>query len=90
MADPILTTEQVDALLKKLSTDETYRELFQSDLEAAFKQLPGAPKPPANLPPGCCLRPIQLASPEQLAATRNAIRDHFLSKAPQQPHILEA
>ncbi len=84
-----LNAEQIDALLKLLSTDDDFRVLFQSDLGAAFKRLPGQPEPPPDLPPGCCLRPKQLATKKKLAESREALAAELLSLGPLKDFILE-
>jgi putative modified peptide len=89
MADFKLTPEQADALLDKLANDPAYRKLFQSDKTAAFAQLPGSPVPPADLEPGCCLDPKNLASPEKIRASRDALRKNLTSFAEYLPHLLE-
>jgi putative modified peptide len=89
MADFKLTTEQADALLDKLANDAAYRDLFQKDVAAAFALLPGAPLPPPDLEPGCCLEPEKLASPEQILATRDALRKSLTSLVEYKPHLLE-
>lgn len=90
MANESLTPEQVDALLQKLSSDDAFRALFQKDIGAAFQQLPGSPKPPSDLSPGCCLMPAKLASREQIAATRKALGADATSRVTYKPHLLEA
>ena len=89
MADFKLTTEQADALLDKLANDPAYRDLVQKDVAAAFAQLPGAPAPPADLDPGCCLEPEKLASPEKIRASRDALRKTLTSLVQYLPHLLE-
>lgn len=89
MADFKLTTEQADALLDRLANDQAYRELFQKDVAAAFALLPGAPKPPPDLEPGCCLEPESLASPEKILASRDALRKTLTSLVQYLPHLLE-
>ena len=89
MASQVLTHEQVDALLRKLSTDDGYRKLFQTNLPAAFEQLPGKPALPAGLGQGCCVMPDKLASRETLAASHAAILGKWHSQVELKPHILE-
>jgi len=89
MAEYSLTAAQADALLQRLTTDDSFRKLFVDDLTAAFQQLPGAPKPPPDLEPGCCLRPRQLASAESIRATRDALFTTFTQKLGLIPHLLE-
>lgn len=90
MAKVPLTPEQADALLKKLSTDDAFRTLFQQDIEAAFKQLPGSPPPPGDLEEGCCLRPLKLAPANKIADAQKAIAENLAGKGTFQPHMLEA
>ena len=89
MADYKFTPEQADALLDKLAGDPAYRALFQQDKAAAFAQLPGSPKPPPGIEPGCCLDPKALASPEKLKASRDALRQNLTSLVNYMPHLLE-
>ena len=56
-----LNSAQIDALLDLLSSDDDYRALFVRDLGKALERLPGKPGIPANVTPGSCLRPSQLA-----------------------------
>jgi len=55
-----LTVEQADALLDRLAGDVGFRQLFLSDLSAAFAKLPGSPTAPTGIGPGECLRPTSL------------------------------
>lgn len=87
MAD--LTPQQVDALLDKLSTDDAFRKLFTTDLQAAFDQLPGKPQVPPNLPPRCCLLPQELASKQKIADTRQDIASKLTGQGSHIPHLLE-
>ena len=89
MADYRFTPEQADALLDRLANDPEYRALFQQDKVAAFAKLPGSPKPPPDLEPGCCLEPKELASPEKIKATRDALRQNLTSLVNHLPHLLE-
>ena len=90
MAGEPLTSEQVDALLQKLSTDDAFRKQFASgDLAGAFSQLPGKPPVPPDLEPGCCLLPKSLASKEQIAASRQAIAEKLKGQNTHTPHVLE-
>lgn len=84
-----LDADQLKALLHLLATDDAYRELFQARLPEALAQLPGSPKPPADLPEQACLRPARLASKEKLLESRDRIIETWLSRGPQIPHILE-
>lgn len=85
-----LSREQVDALLTRLSTDAGYHALFQKDLAAALKQLPGSPDVPAGAVAGSCLQPRQLASMEALADARARIARDWFSREALIPKILEA
>jgi putative modified peptide len=89
MAESTLTGEQVSSLLQKLSTDEKFRALFQSDLAAAFKELPGSPALPPDLKDGCCLKPKKLASAEKIAEASAMISEQLLGKRFFNPHMLE-
>lgn len=89
MADYTFTPEQANALLDKLTNDAAYRALFQKDKRAAFAQLPGSPTPPAGIESGCCLDPKELAPPEQLKATRDALFGTLTSKVQFLPHLIE-
>lgn len=89
MATYKLTPEQADALLNKLATDDAFRDLFQNDIGAAFKQLPGQPSPPPDLTPGCCLQPRQLASKEKLSQARDELYKSLTSLVEYKPHFIE-
>lgn len=89
MADYTFTAEQADALLERLINDQAFRDLFMDDIAAAFQKLPGRPKPPPGLSPGCCLRPDKLATPEQLRRTREALQGELTSKVNYLPHLFE-
>ena len=95
MADYKLTNEQATVLLKKLSSDDDYRKLFQNDLAAAFQQLPGQPAPPEppkgepDLEPGSCLRPTKLASKEKIAEASGALLETLTSYVSQKIFMLE-
>jgi putative modified peptide len=84
-----LTTEQIDAMLGKLASDDTYRTLFTQDLGAALAQLPGAPTVPWMAGPGCCLRPAKLVSKEVIAQTRQTLLQRLDTLEPFIPKLLE-
>lgn len=84
-----LSREQVDALLVLLSSDDEYRDLFQKNLAAALAKLPGAPAVPPGTAAGACLMPAQLASKQQLAASRERLVNDHLAFNTQIPKILE-
>ena len=86
MADSTFTPNLVDKLLDKLSTDDRYREEFIQDPGKALEQL-GAP---ANFSCGPCMRPKNLASKEQIAKTRAALRAQLLGNSSHNVHTLEA
>ena len=89
MTKSALTAEQADELLRRLSSDESFRKLFQNDPGAAFAQLPGKPALPTDLPEDCCLTPANLASPKTIAASRQALVERLTGKGAHLPHILE-
>lgn len=65
-----LTPGQADALLELLIHDPHYRELFCHDLPAALARIGYTAGTDALM----CLRPVRLASPEELAAARDSLR----------------
>lgn len=91
MANIKLTPEQADALLLKLSTDETFRTMFQNDPEGALKQLPG---PPIQVPPGppgsSCMRPNKLLAADKLAASREALKQSLTGEGSFIPHLVDS
>ena len=85
----VLNNEQATALLDKLSSDDTYRELFTNDLAAAFAQLPGKPSVPKDLSPGCCLMPVKLASKATIAQSKQKMIEGMSAMQPYIPKVLE-
>ena len=74
MAQQPLPAQVVDQLLDLLSTDDSFRELFERNPEAAFERL-GYPPTPGQLE---CCKPGQLASKEVIENTRDTMRDRML------------
>lgn len=72
----------VDALLDKLSSDDAFRAQFQADPRAALKQLgyetPADKVGVAGEDPVMCCQVKQLAPKQQIAQTREAMRERFL------------
>ena len=85
----VLNTEQATALLDKLSSDDSFRDLFAKDLPAAFAQLPGKPAVPSDLTDGCCLRPVKLASKETMAQSKQKMIQGMSAMQPYIPKVLE-
>ena len=74
MAQQPLPPQVVDQLLDLLATDDSFRELFQRNPEAAFERL-GYPPTPGQL---VCCKPGKLASKDAIEETRTEMRDRFL------------
>lgn len=74
MAQLPLPANIVDQLLDKLSTDDAFRTLFESDPEAALTKLGYTP------PPGSCdcMRSSKLADKKTIAATGAAMREQLI------------
>ena len=68
----------VDTLLDKLSSDDGFRALFASDPRAALAQI-GHSVPSED--PLLCAQTTTLASKEEIAAARQALRDHMTDHA---------
>jgi putative modified peptide len=85
-----LTSDQVSALLDKLSTDDDYRKLFVSDLGSALAQLPGRPGIPKGVVVGGCLMPAQLADKQRIIDTRKALQASLSGQDAHVPKVLEA
>ncbi len=68
----------IDELLHRLSSDDTFRALFASDPRAALASL--GYTPPAE-DPLLCAQTTVLASKEEIAAARDALRAHLGSNA---------
>jgi putative modified peptide len=74
MAQQPLPAQVVDQLLDLLSTDDSFRELFERNPEAAFERL-GYPPTPGQLE---CCKPGVLASKESIEQTRDEMRQAML------------
>ena len=85
-----LNHEQASALLDLLASDDAYRQLFTSDLGAAFAKLPGKPAVPADVTKGCCLRPTALADKATIAQARLKMIEGLSAMQPYIPKVLEA
>jgi putative modified peptide len=85
-----LNSEQVNALLDKLSSDDNYRKTFVNDLGTALAQLPGQPGIPKGVESGGCLMPVQLADKATIARTKQALHDALISSDTHVPKVLEA
>ena len=73
MAQLPLPANIVDQLLDKLSTDDAFRTLFESDPEAALTKLGYTP------PPGSCdCMKGRLADKKTIAATGAAMREQLI------------
>ncbi|KAF1699145.1 putative modified peptide [Pseudoxanthomonas jiangsuensis] len=66
----------VDELLDRLSSDDGFRDLFATDPRAALAQI-GHVVPADD--PLLCAQTTVLASKEELAAAREALREHLTS-----------
>lgn len=73
MAQP-LPAQVVDQLLDLLSTDDSFRELFERNPEAAFERL-GYPPTTGQLE---CCKPRRLASKETIESTRDEMRNALI------------
>ncbi|QBB69007.1 putative modified peptide [Pseudolysobacter antarcticus] len=75
MAGEPLPQNVVETLLDKLATDDTFRDLFQNDQEAALKQI--GLKNPKNY---CeCAHPPKLPSKQAIEQTRTALQSQLTS-----------
>jgi putative modified peptide len=74
MAQQPLPAQVVDQLLELLSTDDSFRELFERNPEAAFERL-GYPPTPGQLE---CCKPRKLADKDAIAATADEMRGLML------------
>jgi putative modified peptide len=74
MAQQPLPAQVVDQLLDLLATDDSFRELFARNPEAAFERM-GYPPTPGQLE---CCKPGKLASKEAIEETRAAMRDRLM------------
>jgi putative modified peptide len=74
MAQQPLPAQVVDQLLDLLATDDSFRELFARNPEAAFERL-GYPPTPEQL---VCCKPGKLASKDVIEETRAAMRSRLV------------
>jgi putative modified peptide len=74
MAQQPLPAQVVDQLLDLLATDDSFRELFERNPEAAFERL-GYPPTPGQLE---CCKPRKLASKEAIEQSRDEMREKLL------------
>ena len=74
MAQQPLPAQVVDQLLDLLATDDSFRELFERNPEAAFERL-GYPPTPGQLE---CCKPGKLASKDVIEQTRDAMRSRWI------------
>ncbi len=80
-----LSSDVVDRLLDKLSSDDQFRSSFQNNPRAALDSI-GA----SDVDCGECMHPQNLASKEQLQQSRQIFRDSLLGEASQRIFNLEA
>jgi putative modified peptide len=91
MAGTPLAPDLVDELLHKLGSDDQFRAAFADDPEAAVGGLGAAGSQKAGpLKLGPCLRPVKLASKDEIQRTRATIRETLLGKGSHEVHCLEA
>jgi putative modified peptide len=70
---PALERKVVNRLLDRLSTDDAFRALFETDTQAALEAV-GYVHPDASVAhPGLCLHTDKLASKEAIAAQREKL-----------------
>jgi putative modified peptide len=74
MAQQPLPAQVVDQLLDLLATDDSFRELFERNPEAAFERL-GYPPTPGQLE---CCKPNTLASKEVIEQFREEMRNSMI------------
>ena len=76
----------VDQLLEKLSTDDSFRDLYARNPEAAFERLG---YPPTKEQLACCTAG-KLASKEVIAVAKKEMRDYFIAGLQAlRPHKLD-
>jgi putative modified peptide len=86
MPQQALPAQVVDQLLDLLATDDSFRELFERNPEAAFERL-GYPPTAGQLE---CCKPRKLASKDVIEASRDEMRSAFiLAKLDQIPNRWE-
>lgn len=74
MAQQPLPAQVVDQLLDLLATDDSFRELFERNPEAAFERL-GYPPTPEQLK---CCKPNKLAAKDVIGDSATEMRKLFL------------
>lgn len=87
-----LSEETVDALLKKLATDDDFRKLFQDQPRQALADVGHKPAADESVKEGAwmCMSCDQLADKATIAATRETLRKQLLaSQVGHQPIGLE-
>jgi putative modified peptide len=87
------SAETIDALLDKLGSDDKFRELFQSNPRAALAAVGHAEARDGGPSEGLwrCVAVKELASKEQIQASRDKLRSQLLSaQASYHPITLEA
>lgn len=72
--DPVV----IDRLLSRLGEDDGFRELFINDPQTALCQI-GHPEPEAALAGASCMKVKQLASKEQILASREQLQRELTS-----------
>jgi putative modified peptide len=75
MAQQPLPAQVVDQLLDLLATDDSFRELFERNPEAAFERL-GYPPTPGQLK--CCKPNNKLADKQAIEASRDEMREALI------------
>lgn len=75
MAQQPLPAQVVDQLLDLLATDDSFRELFTRNPEAAFERM-GYPTTPGQLE---CCTPNKLAPKSTIAETRDQMRELLIT-----------
>jgi putative modified peptide len=83
---PGLPSNVVATLLDKLSSDDTFRDLFQQNPAAALKQI-GAPEPEAS---AACMAVTKLASKDAIKASGHALTAQLTGTLMLQPITLNA
>jgi putative modified peptide len=87
------SAETIEALLDKLGSDDTFRDLFQRDPRAALASVGHAEAKEGGPAEGlwACCATQQLASKEQIRASRQKLRAQLLAeKASYHPITLES
>lgn len=78
-----ISDETAAALLDKLATDDSFRDLFQRDPRKALAAVGHAPAADASVEDGPwdCLSVDQLASKESIKASRDTLRKQLATEA---------